>query len=79
MEISDSDDSVTKEVSREPSVVTETEPPLTALNATAAFRLYSAVTKQRGISLNSNEVQLELCAHLYEAVREVIAENLLRA
>ena len=58
MEISDSDDSVTKEVSQEPPVVTETERLLddggdsserylTAMNATATFRLYSAVTRQR--------------------------------
>ena len=46
------------------------------MNATATFRLYSAVTKQRGIALTSKEVQLELCAHLYEAVREVISQSL---
>jgi hypothetical protein len=65
-----------KEGSREPPVEAETEPPLSALNATATFRLYSAVTKQRGIALTSKEVQLELCAHLYEAVREVISQSL---
>ena len=81
MEISDSDDSVTREVSQEPPVVTETKSLLdnggdssahylTTMNATATFRLYSAVTRQRGISFDDNEVQLELCAHLYEAVRE---------
>ena len=86
MEISDSDDSVTREVSQEPPVVTETKSLLdnggdssahylTTMNATATFRLYSAVTRQRGISFDDNEVQLELCAHLYEAVREVITAN----
>ena len=80
MEISDSDSSVTEEEPRdslvEQSAGGSAEPPVYMLNATAAFRLYCAVTKQRGIALTNKEVQLELCAHLYEAVSEVITQTL---
>ena len=46
------------------------------MNGMAALSLYIAKTRQRRANFTGKEVQLELQAHMYEAVSDVIAHSL---